>query len=84
MKVYKCDACFNLFTVSFTWKINLATSCILKVLFMRLVGALYDRTIDMFPQEAETAAKIFSRILPELFTKFGKDLRIKCMKIAYC
>ena len=31
----------------------------------------------------ETVIKIFSSNRPELFTKLGKDLRIRCMKIKY-
>ena len=81
MKGYQYDACFNLSIISFAWKINLAVRCILKIFSMSPVDALFDQTIDIFSEEAKTEIIIFSRIVPEIFTKFGEDLRIQCMKI---
>ena len=64
MKGCKWDACFELSNVSFTWKINIAESCLLKGKFMRLVGALSDQTIDVFSDEAKT---VILKSVPNLF-----------------
>ena len=39
--------------------------------------------MDVLSEEPKTVKRIFSRTRPELFTKLGKDLRIRCMNMKY-
>ena len=50
---------------------------------MRLFDALFGRTINVLLEEAKNVIRFFSRNRPEFFTKFGKDLRIRCINITY-